>query len=346
MEVKSSRKKSSGRPPLDPLEKQRRLVARLHENCADLERQLNENSGHDDADEAEAPLLLSTLNQRLTYAREVAHHEHAGRSAEAKAVRQRLNLFRPVGFTEEAWNALPTSETRLAPGKPKMPMELELARIEIECEDEIRKLRAMEEEANEAPADLEQLQQQHGTTAAGRPGKDILGALDRQMHTAIYKRRDLILRRTQELAEPQPEQTEGRPRKAFEERYEYFTSIIEHCQKQIVDGEAQLPLLDLQRRLVKRLRDKATRTRLQLKTTLGTDLVHLKLDLPIIEKQIAEETDRLKSFEANFDNLADMQLKSLRESAAEKIRKLDSLENFEDYKDRHRLHGEYNETKI
>lgn len=339
----SSRKKSQGRPKLDPLEKQRRLVARLYEKCADIERQLNENSGHEDADDAEAPLLLSTLNQRLAYAREVAKHEQSGCSAEAKAARQKLNLFRPIGFTEEAWNALPASETRLAPGKPKMPQELELARLEIECEDETCKLRVMEAEANEAPADIDKLQDQHGKTGAGRPGKDTLGALDRQMHTAIYKRRDLIHRHS---SEPEPVQTGGRPRKALKERYEYFTSIIVHCQMQIADSEDKLPLLDLQRRLVKRLRDKATRIRLQISRGIGIDLIRLKLDLPAIEKQITEEADRLKFFEANLDSFADMQVKSLREAAALKVSAMDGIEFYEETNDYYLLYGENNEIKI
>jgi predicted outer membrane protein len=347
MEEKQSRKKSQGRPKLDPLEKQRRLVARLFENIAEIERQLTKESGHDSADESESPLLLSTFNQRLAFAREAAQHEHTGRSAEAKAVRQKLNLFRPQGLTEEAWNALPDDAKRLAPGKPKMPKELELARLEIERDEDVKKLRELESASDEAPADLEKLQEQHGQTSVGRPGKDILGALDRQMHTAIYKRRDLVHRRTRELAEPEQdqEQQHGRPKKAFADRYDYFTGIIEHCHKQIVAGEAELPLIDLQRRLLKRLRDKATRIRLQLKTSLGTDLVRLRLDLPTVEKQIEEEADRLKYFEAEFDSMADIQRESLRKSAADKIRMIDSLENHEDYEDRMRIHGDHTVIK-
>lgn len=343
MESDTSRKKSQGRPKLDPLEKQRRLVARLYESCFELEHLLQKQSGHLDAtDLFERHMLSSTYNQRLSLAREVAQHELGGLQNAAKEVRQKLNLFRPLGFTEESWNALPDDVKRLAPGKPKMPKELELARLEIERDQELHKLRVMEQETNAEPADLDQLQEQHGKTNVGRPGKDILGALDRQMHTAIYKRRHLVHLRIRELSTGSHdfESKQGRPRKEFDDRYDYFTSIIEHCHKQILDGEAKLPLLDLQRRLIKRLRDNAARIRLQIRTNLGIDPIRLKLDLPVIEKQIDEEIERLKYFDSSLENMADMQRESLQKSVADKIGRIDSLEQFEDFEDRHRLADE------
>ena len=331
MESNASRKKSPGRPSLSPLDKQRRLVARLHENAGELERQLEEESSHLAAiDDVEKHLLLSTFLQRLTYAREAALLERDGLTEHAKVVRQKLNLFRPQGLTEEAWNALPDDAKRLAPGKPKMPKELELARIEIERDAELQKLREMEIEANEEPSDLSKLQEQHGQTAAGRPGKDILGSLDRQMHIAIYKRRDLATRQSREPHDDDQEPSLGRPKKAFLDRYNYFTSIIDHCHAQIIAGEKKLPLLDLQRRLLKRLRDKATRTRLQIKTSTGTDLVRLKLDLSVTEDQISLEADRLKTFEANYENMADMQREAKRESVLKKILELDAFDSSTD----------------
>ena len=320
-----SRKKSQGRPALSPIEKQRRLVARLFENCVDLDRQLNEDSGHETAGEADAVLLMSTFNQRLAFAREVAQLEREDHPAEAKAVRQKLNLFRPLGFTEEVWNAIPDSEKRLAPGKPKMPKELELARLEIERDEELEKLRGMEAEYGEEPADIEALRAMHGNTQIGRPGKDILGALDRQLHTAFYKRRDLARRDVEEQA-----QGMGRPRKSYKERYDYFTSIINHCRRQIAEGESKLNLVDLQLRLLKRLRDRANRTRLQIKTSLGPALVVLKKDLIVVEDQIKTETDIFNDFQDNYITMSDSQIESRCNSVVKKIKAIDSLEFSDD----------------
>lgn len=320
MDEAPSRKKPQGRPTLSPLEKQRRLVARLHENVDELLQALEENSGHFDHahEDPEHHLLLSTLQQRLNFAREVAKHEHSGEKSAAKAIRQKLNLFRPLGFTEETWSALPDSEKRLAPGKPKMPKELELARIEIERFEELEKLRAMEEEEGEEQSDIETLRVLHGKTQAGRPGKDILGMLDKQLHTAIYKRRDL---------DPDREQREsGRPQKSYEERYAYFTSIIDHCRNEIADAESKLNLVHLQLRLLKRLRDKATRIRLQIKTALGPTLITLKKDLSVIEDQIQLEAGLLSDYQDNYITMADSQLQSRRTAVEKKIKAFDSLE--------------------
>ena len=151
-------KSPRGRRPLSSLDKQRRLVARLHENLGELEREIEEESGHLLAeDDLQRHLLLSTFLQRLTFAREAAKLEQEGLKDDAKAVRQKLHLFRPQGFTEETWNTLPDADKKLAPGKPKMPKELELARIEIECNEELEKLRAMEEEEGEELLDIETL---------------------------------------------------------------------------------------------------------------------------------------------------------------------------------------------
>ncbi|HCF2992503.1 hypothetical protein ACLHTJ_04445 [Pseudomonas aeruginosa] len=325
MDSVSSRKKSQGRPALSTLEKQRRLVARLFENCVDLDRQLTEDSGHETAGEADAVLLMSTFNQRLAFAREVAQLEQEDRSADAKSVRQKLNLFRPQGFTEEVWNSLPDSEKRLAPGKPKMPKELELARLEIERDDELAKLRKMEVEFGEEPADIDAIRATHGNTQVGRPGKDILGALDRQLHTAFYKRRDLVRRDTEEQA-----QGMGRPRKSYEERYDYFTSIIEHCRSQIQEAENKLDLVNLQLRLLKRLRDRANRTRLQIKTSLGPALVVLKKDLVVVEDQTRLEADILNDIQDNYITMSDSQITTRRNAVVKKINAIDSLEFSDD----------------
>lgn len=320
MDEASSRKKSQGRPALSPLEKQRRLVARLHENADELLQELESVAGHLDCsdDDPEYHLLLSTLQQRLYFAREVARFEQTGEKNAAKAARQKLNLFRPLGFTEESWNALPDSERRLAPGKPKMPKELVLARIEIECAHELEKLRELEAEYGDDESDIETLRAAHGKTQAGRPGKDTLGMLDKQLHTAIYKRRDL---------DPNREQKEsGRPQKSYEERYAYFTSIIDHCRQEISEGESKLNLVHLQLRYLKRLRDKATRLRLQIKTALGPTLITLKKDLSVIEDQIQLETGLLSDYQDNFITMSDSQLQSRRNVVAKKIQAFDSLE--------------------
>ncbi|WP_223415605.1 MULTISPECIES: hypothetical protein [unclassified Pseudomonas] len=333
MTAPSSRKKSAGRPALDPLEKQRRLVARLYENCDELERVLREEAGLVDAqDEVEKYFLESTLRQRLSLAREAAMWERGEHPVAAKEIRQKLNLFRQLGYTEETWNALPDEKRRLAPGKPKMPKELELARLEIERELEQKRLREMEAEAGEPPADLTQLQVQHGKNATGRAGKDTLGVLDKQMHIAIYKRRDLLLRHTKAIETG--EKPKGRPPKALADRYEYFTSITEHCHRQIRDLESKLPLLDLQRRLIKRMRDAATRTRLRIKTSLGAELVTLKLDLQVIESRIEEEVTRLNEFSAKDQFFDDKQRASLRESVIIRIGQFDSKEMYEEFNDR------------
>jgi len=319
----SSRKKSQGRPALSPLEKQRRLVARLFENCVDLELLLSEESGHENADEAEAILLLSTFNQRMSFAREVAQLERDDHPAEAKAVRQKLNLFRPQGFTEEVWNSLPDSEKRLAPGKPKMPKELELARLEIERDEELERLRGMESEFGEEPSDVEALRAMHGKTQIGRPGKDILGTLDKQLHTAFYKRRDLPRRAPEEVVM-------GRPRKSYEERYDYFTSIIDNCRQQIAEAEDKLNLVDLQLRLLKRLRDRANRIRLQIKTSLGPALVVLKKDLAVVEDQIKVEVDILNDIQDNYITMSDGQIATRRNAVAKKISAIDAVEFSDD----------------
>lgn len=342
MKLPPAQNRRNGRPPLDSLEKQRRLVARLCESCAELERQLVEDSGHEQADESQRQLLHSTFKQRLTFARGIAKFEKDGLADEAKWIRQKLNLFRPLGFTEEAWNALPESAKRLPPGKPKLPRELELARIEIECDEEVRKLRELEDAAEVEPANLSQLQDEHGKIKVGRPKNDILGALDRQMQAAIYKRRDLIQRRTREVSghDYKPSPLGGRPRKAFDERYEYFTRIIDHCQQQIQTGESKLSLIDLQRRLLKRLRDKAARNRLHQRSGPVTDAIRMKLQLPEIENQIVHESERLKNLETDFENMTAAELEDQRKLVAQAIRKLDSIERFEEYEDRLRLADE------
>ena len=319
MDEAPSRKKSQGRPALSPLEKQRRLVARLHENTIELEQEIEGLSGYStEDDELQRHLLLSTFMQRMSFARQAAKFEHDGKNDQAKAVRQKLNLFRPLGMTEEVWNALPDSEKKLAPGKPKMPKELELARIEIERDDELQKLREMEAEAGEEQTHIETLRARFGKTAVGRPGKDMLGTLDKQMHIAIYKRRDL---------DPEREQKEsGRPQKSYEERYAYFTSIIDHCRAEIAKGESDLDLLQLQQRYVKRLRDKATRLRIQINNKNSPQLVTLKLDLAVIEEQIKVETGLLSDLKATQADLSDSQLQSRRAAVEKKIQAFDSLE--------------------
>lgn len=323
MEGSSSRKKSQGRPALTPLEKQRRLVARLFENCSELERLLIEESGHENADSAQAPFLLSTYNQRLAFAREVAFHEQSGDSVNAKKSRQKLNLFRPNGITEETWNSLPEDSKRLAPGKPKMPKELEFARLEVERETEFLKLRKLEDEYGEEPADIDSLRAQHGNTQIGRPGKDILGTLDKELSIAFYKRRDLPPPAEQEAVS---ESGMGRPRKTYKERFDYFTSIIEHCRSEIEKGESKLNLVDLQLRYLKRLRDRATRLRLQVKTALGPTLITLKKDLATVEDQIQIEVELLSDYQDNFITLTDSQLQSRRTAVEKKIKAFDSLE--------------------
>jgi hypothetical protein len=329
MNTVSSTKSPQGRPKLSPLEKQRRLVARLQESLGELERIIEEESGHlVVGDDLQRHLLLSTFFQRLNYAREAARHEQDGITDMAKSVRQKLNLFRPQGFTEEAWNALPDDEKRLAPGKPKMPKELELARLELDCDEELRRLREMEAAAGEEESDIETLRAQHGTTKIGRPGKDVFGALDRQMRTAFYKRRDLA-RHQNSLYENEAKGQSagvGRPRKSYEDRYAYFTSIIDHCRKQIANGEEKLDLVDLQLRYLKRLRDRANRIRLQIKTTLGPDLVRLKNDLVAVEAQTKCEAELLSDFQDEYITLTNDQIDVRRKSVASKIEALDAIE--------------------
>lgn len=333
-EIKSS-KKNQGRPSLSPIEKQRRLVARLFEHSSELELQLAEESGHEIADKIEQTLLLSTYKQRLAFAREAAQHEHAGRTAEAKLVRQKLNLFRPLGLTEEAWNALPESYRRLAPGKPKMPKELELARVEIERNDELGKLHTLESEFGGEQSDIEALRAMHGNTQVGRPAKDLLGTLDRQLHTAFYKRRDL-LHRDEETRTP----AMGRPRKSYEERYAYFTSIVEHCRSQIEQEEGKLPLVPLQLRYIKRLRDRATRLRLEIKKIkppLGQNFEALKQNLFVVEDQLKAEAHLLSEFQDNYITMSSRQIESLRNSVSQKIHIVDSLD-FSDEKNQESHH--------
>lgn len=319
MENGASRKKSQGRPKLDPLEKQRRLVARLFENCVDLHLQLTEDSGHHlYDDDAEATLLLSTFNQRLGFAREVAAFEQTGSTAEAKAVRQKLNLFRPLGFTEEAWSALPDPEKRLAPGKPKMPKELELARLEIERDTELKRLREAEAEFDAEPSDIDTLRIMHGNNNAGRPAKDILGMLDKQLQTALYKRRRLDPAR-------EPKES-GRPQKSYDERYAYFTSIIDHCRLQILEGESNLHLVQLQLRYLKRLRDRATRLRLQFRNAKGPALVMLKKDLAVVEDQLKVEAELFNEYQDNYITMPYEQIEARRNSVAKKIKSFDSNE--------------------
>ncbi|MGL4318225.1 MAG: hypothetical protein ACRCTL_16615 [Pseudomonas sp.] len=320
MEGSSSRKKSQGRPALSPLEKQRRLVARLHENADELLQALENDAGHFECAEYDPQhhLLLSTLQQRLNFARKAAHHEQADEKSAAKIVRQKLNLFRPLGFTEEDWNALPESQKRLAPGKPKMPKELELARIEIECAGELEKLRELEAEYGDDESDIETLKASHGKTHAGRPGKDTLGMLDKQLHIALYKRRDLDPDRAQNDL--------GRPQKSYEDRYRYFTSIIDHCRTEIENGENKLNLIGLQLRYLKRLRDRATRIRLRISRINGPELVTLKLDLATVVDQLQIEAGLLNDFQDNFITMSDSQIETRRNSVAKKIKALDSLE--------------------
>ncbi|HCL3146630.1 hypothetical protein N5C93_30570 [Pseudomonas nitroreducens] len=322
----TSRKKSQGRPPLSPLEKQRRLVARLHENLGELEREIEEESGHLFVDDdLQRHLLLSTFLQRLSFATEAAKLEHEGLKEQAKAVRQKLNLFRPQGLTEEAWNALPDAEKRLAPGKPKMPKELELARIAIERDEELEKLRSMETEAGEEQSDIDTLRERHGKNQIGRPGNDTLGMLDRQLSTAVYKRRDLVRQADKGQGQGQKSGM-GRPRKSHEERYAYFTSIIDHCRAEIAEGESKLNLVHLQLRYLKRLRDRATRIRLQVRNALGPALVILKKDLVVVEDQIKVEADLLNDYQDNYILMSDSQLESRRNAVEKKIQAFDSLE--------------------
>ncbi|MCO6057271.1 hypothetical protein NG726_11375 [Pseudomonas sp. MOB-449] len=316
----TSRKKPQGRPALSPLEKQRRLVARLHENADELLQEIEEDSCqfHYAEDDPQHHLLASTFQQRLNFAREVARCEQVGEKDAAKAIRQKLNLFRPQGFTEQDWNALPDSEKRLAPGKPKMPKELELARIEIERDEEFEKLRELEAEFGEEPSDIEAIRTTHGKHNIGRPGKDILGTLDRQMHIAFYKRRDLDPDRKRKAS--------GRPQKSHDERYAYFTSIIDHCRAEIEKGESKLNLVHLQLRYLKRLRDRATRIRLQINNAKGPSLVTLKIDLSVVEEQLKVEADLLNDYQDNYITMSDSQLKSRRTAVEKKIKALDSLE--------------------
>ncbi|HBP5365757.1 TPA: hypothetical protein L6A21_30365 [Pseudomonas aeruginosa] len=209
-----------------------------------------------------------------------------------------------------------------------MPKELELARLEIERDDELAKLKRMEAEAGEEKSDIEALRAQHGNTQIGRPGKDILGALDRQMHTAFYKRRDLVRRDAEE-------QVSGRPRKSYEERYAYFTSIIDHCRAQIADGESKLNLVYLQMRLIKRLRDRANRIRLRVsriqpEPDFVSTLVMLKKDLIVVEDQIKSKTDIFNDFQDNYITMSDSQIETRRNSVEKKIKAIDSLEFSDD----------------
>lgn len=320
MEGDSSRKKSQGRPALSPIEKQRRLVARLHQSADVLLEEIEEDSCqfHYADYDPQHHLLASTFQQRLAFAREVARLEQAGDKDAAKAIRQKLNLFRPQGFTEEDWNALPESDKRLAPGKPKMPKELELARLEIERDEELKKLRDMESEFDAEPSDIEAIRAMHGNNNAGRPSKDILGMLDKQLHTALYKRRDLNPNRVPKAS--------GRPLKSHDERYAYFTSIIDHCRSQISEGESKLDLVHLQLRYLKRLRDRATRLRLRISRVNGPELVGLKQDLMVVEEQLKVEADLFNDYQGNYITMSPEQIETRRKSVAKKIKTFDSNE--------------------
>lgn len=311
-----------GRPNLPPLEKQRRLVARLFEKCCELERQLVDESGHS-ADDIHSTLLLSTYNQRLGLARSIARYEKDGEKDSAKSVRQTLNLFRPLGLTEQEWISLPLQDRKLAPGKPKMPKELELARIEIERDLEVMKLREIEAQYGEAPSDIDALRIIHGSPQMGRPARDLLGVLDRQHNIAVSKLRDFIHSGGNVNS---TESGMGRPKKSYEERLEHFTGIIDFCRAEIAAGESKLNLVDLQLRYLKRIRDRATRIRLQIKTKSGPALLALKKDLSLVEDQILVEAGLLNDYQDNYITMPDAQLKSLRDSLALKISAFDLLE--------------------
>lgn len=320
MESGASRKKSQGRPALSPLEKQRRLVARLHENADELLQEIEEDSCqfHYADYDPQHHLLASTFQQRLAFAREIARFEQAGEKDAAKAIRQKLNLFRPQGLTEEEWNALPEADKRLAPGKPKMPKELELARLEIERDEELKKLRETEAEFDAEPADIDSLRAMHGNNNAGRPAKDILGMLDKQLSIAFYKRRDLDPNRMPKAM--------GRPQKSYAERYAYFTSIIDHCRSQISEREGNLSLIQLQLRYLKRLRDRATRLRLRIGGVNGPELVSLKQDLMIVVDQIEVEADLFSDYQDSYITMSPEQIEARRKSVAKKIKAFDSNE--------------------
>jgi hypothetical protein len=325
MEEQKSRKRSAGRPALDPLEKQRRLVTRLHVACSDHATRLQELAGITDSSDADRLEALNiTLSERLDLARQVARLERSEHHDEAKEVRQKLNLFRDLGVTEEEWNAAPR---KLKPGKPKMPTELELARLEIERDLEQKQLRVMENAEGQENVDISDLLESYEPSQAGHPSRGPLGALDRRMATYIYKKRDLLARYRDETIQYEIGARKGRPEKPLEERVAHLDSVINGAYVQIQRIEADLDLIELQHRLIKRMRDQATRLRLRIKDPKAASaLVSNKLDLETTEKRIAEEIARLHDFVAKGQEIGDKQAAELRKSVAIKIKQFDAHE--------------------
>lgn len=142
------------------------------------------------------------------------------------------------------------------------------------------------------------------------------------MHTAFYKRRDLVRHNDTERQGP----SIGRPKKTYEERHEYFTSIIDHCRDLITKAESKLNLVHLQLRYLKRLRDRATRLRLQIKTVLGPHLVSLQKDLVLLEDQIVIEVGLFNSYQDHYITMSNSQIETRRNSVEKKIETFDKTE--------------------
>ncbi len=117
----------------------------------------------------------------------------------------------------------------------------------------------------------------------------------------------------------------GRPRKSFQERFAYFTSTIEDCRNRISEGESRLDLVHLQLRYLKRLRDHATRIRLQIKNALGPELVALKIDLTVVEKQLKVEAGLFNEYQDNYVTMSREKIESIRNSVIQKIKAFDSV---------------------
>lgn len=292
-------KKRPGRPPLSIVDKQRRLVSRLSAACTELEQRLTEQAQLFDLirinfDRLSA--LLETLHERLNLARRIAQAEFTKNASEAKKYHSKLNSSRPLGITRSEWDFL-VHEQFIAPGKPSLALELEYARLEVKRIHEERKLLDLEASDGsdvraKGPQDSVPLPKN-----VGRPSSGHLGKLDRQLHTSLYQKRNL-LRIERSKTQPSPPSSRGRPPLQLEKRIARLDDVIETCRALIADAESSLSTDELQRRLLKRLRDAASRVRLSTRQLTGSALVLQQTLLQRLEDNITIEASVLKQISA------------------------------------------------
>ena len=301
MSTPPERKKRPGRPPLPEIDKQRNLVRRLGAASSEIETKLIEHSRLDDlirVDLHTATERLETLHARLHLARHVAHAELSGDEEQARQSRSELNAFRPLGVTLSGRDLI-HEDNRHAPGKPRLALELEYARLEIQRISAERTLQALE--ANDDSNNDEALQESEPSVKknVGRPSTGNLGKLDRQLHIALYQKRDL---KWNHRSVAPKKGSRGRPQLPLETRIERLDEVIDTCRKLIAEGEQELIAEDLQRRLLKRLRDAAARVRASMRSGSGAALIHKKALLERLEEDIEIEADFLRKISSGDEN--------------------------------------------